>query len=137
MKRENIFVGNIRICTHYSVYCIENIENFKDVEPDRIVKNKNGLNYYVHSKDTLYKENAILIKLNNGKYVDLDKLNSRLTNKKKFLLPTSTNNIYKLFVDESSLKPYYSKEEENNISIRQLKKQRKMSIKKPNSKYMN
>ena len=85
----------------------------------------------------LYKENAVLIKVKNGGYVDLENFNSILDYIKihqditkngyrlgGLIMSTSAHCINSLFVDRKSLIPYYkNKEQDNNISVHQLKKQ--------------
>lgn len=95
---------------------------------------------YIVEDDELYKENAVLIKIKNGGYVDLEKLNSILDYIKIYrditkdgyhvglIMPTSAYGIDSLFVDEKSLKPYYiNKQQKSNISAHQLKKQIKIT----------
>lgn len=118
MKMGQIFRGNIRICT----------KNFK-------------------STSTIYKEDAILIKLRDDEYVDLERINSILDYIKLFkdsrkmyypikglIMPTIACGNNHLFVDEKTLRPYDSDKQENNkISLHQLKKELK-STKNKNHK---
>ena len=132
MKPGQIFIGNIRKCTKYTIYNTlfsnEMYINNQCVECDFFG--------YIDTDDELYKENAILIKIKNGGYVDLENFNSILdyikihksTTKNGFttgglIIPTTAHSLGSLFVDRKSLKPYYSDKCQKDISIRQLKKQ--------------
>lgn len=130
MKSERIFIGNIMKCTKYEEHMtfsasssINGIPISRDIEG------------YTEWDDKIFKENAILIKLKSGGYVDLDNINSLLSylkfikdsNKDGFILGSyimddSPHELNCLFVDEDSLKPYNT--EQKNISVHQLKKQK-------------
>lgn len=128
MKPEQIFIGNIRKCTKYERHTTFNCSTYIG---DRCI----GCDSfgYVDSEDELYKENAILLKIKNGGYVDLENFNSVLDYIKIYrdttrigglVMSTSAYCVGKLFVDEKSLKPYYNdNQQRKNISVRQLKKQ--------------
>lgn len=131
MKPEQIFIGNIRKCTKYEEHTTFKSQTF--IDSDIIDTDTFG---YIVSDDELYKENAILLKIKQGGYVDIERLNSILDHikmhknitKRGFILgglimSTSSHCIDSLFVDESSLKPYYNNKQQKNISVRQLKKQ--------------
>lgn len=132
MKSDQVFIGNIRRCTKYekniALICKTYIdgqligcERFGSIEED----------------DELYKENAILIRVKNGGYVDLERFDSildyirlhRLYTKNGFrlgglIMSTSAYRLDDLFVDEKTLKPYYQANEEvKDTSILKLKKQ--------------
>lgn len=129
MKSNIIFIGNIMKCVKFETKIIYNSE---------IDENNKNFGYEFFgcniSEDEVYKENAILIKLKNGKYVNLEnintifdylKLNQILPNDKsyigKIIMNTESKKINDLFVDEKSLKPY--KLENKNISILKLKRE--------------
>ena len=92
---------------------------------------------YITKEDELYKENAVLIKIENGGYVDLERFNSILDyirihkdiTKNGYrlgglMMSTSAHSRNCLFVDEKSLKPYYTEKQQfEDISVRKLKKQ--------------
>lgn len=122
MKSDQIFVADLRKCTdlHFngihidgaSVGCIS-----ADSEP--------------------FKKDAILIKIDDGRYVDLEALDSALDYIKvrcitalcqscvgSLIIPTFTFKSGAIFVDESTLKPYLNqKVMPNHIAFKQLKKQ--------------
>lgn len=137
MKSEQIFIGNIRKCTKYE----EHITFQSEICINGISIGCDSFGYF-ETDDELYKENAILIKIENGGYVDLERFNSVLDyiriykdiSKDGFklgglMMSTSSHELNSLFVDENSLKPYYSNEQTKDISLRQLKKQVKQQIK--------
>lgn len=134
MKKDQIFIGDIRKCTKYEIHTT--FGNNAYIGDVCIGCDSFG---YINSNDELYKENAILIKIENGGYVDLERFNSFLDYVRiyqnitkngyclgKLMMPTSAYCINSLFVDEKSLKSYYDdKQQADNISVRQLKKQLK------------
>ena len=126
----NVFIGTIRKCTKYKMHttfsagtyignvCISE-ECFGHVETD----------------STVYKENAKLLKITNGGYVDLDLLNnfldeikvkSRITKNGFYLngliMSTSANKMDCLFVDEESLIQYEPLKEIKRPTVKKLKK---------------
>ena len=121
MKTDQIFIGNIKKCTKYDYRS----QGYGDWNTSPAVDSK------------LYKQNAVLIKVENGGYVDLEKLNSLLDYIK--IYKDITENGYRLgglmrsirphcvdclFVDLDSLKPYYSdKQKKEKTSVHQLRKQ--------------
>ncbi len=132
MKTNQIFIGDIRKCTKYDRHTTFSCSTYFDnqcIGCDSIG--------YIDKDDELYKANAILIKIQNGGYVDLEKLHSILDYIGVYLditkdgyrlgglmMSTFPYCINSLFVDESSLRPYYdSKQQTTDISVRQLKKQ--------------
>ena len=131
MKPEQIFIGNIRKCPKYEEHTTFKSQTF--IDSDIIDTDTFG---YIVSDDELYKENAILLKIKQGGYVDIERLNSILDYIKMrkditktgyilggLIMSTSSHRIDSLFVDETSLKPYYNNKQQKNISVRQLKKQ--------------
>lgn len=131
MKPEQIFIENIRKCTEYKENTTFQSKTYIDGEC--IGTDAIG---FIESDDELFKENAILIKLKQGGYVDIERLNSILDYIKMrkditktgyilggLIMSTSSHRIDSLFVDETSLKPYYNNKQQKNISVRQLKKQ--------------
>lgn len=132
MKPEQIFIGNIRRCTKYEshpVYSSNMYVNEQCLMSESFER--------IKKEDELYKEHAILIKIERGGYVDLERFNSILDHIRihrditkngyrlgGLMMPTSAQYMGNLFVDEKSLKPYYTdNKQNNNISVRQLKKQ--------------
>ncbi len=127
MKIEQVLVGNIRVCTGYI-----------DPAASCIGSDYEGSGEYIESEP--FKENAVLLKIKNGGYVDLDLINSfldRIRIKKNIkkdgyiidelmmaVFPTSNSC---LFVEKDSLKVYYDNTDQtNNISLHKLKKQTKL-----------
>ena len=132
MKPEQIFIGNIKRCTKYEEY--NTIVGSTYIGNQLICTDSFG---YITKEDELYKENAVLIKIENGGYVDLDRFNSFLDyirihkdiTKNGYrlgglMMSTSAHSPNCLFVDEKSLKPYYTdKQQFEDISVRKLKRQ--------------
>ena len=127
MKTDQIFIGDIRRCTKYE----------KHITLSSMIANIGRESFgYIEEDDELYKENAILIKIKNGGYVDLERFNSILDYIKihkditkngyrlgGLMMSTSAHCLDSLFVDEESLKPYYTAKQTSNLSVHQLKKQ--------------
>ena len=131
MKSEQIFIGDIRKCTKYERHTTFETKTY--INGQSIGLDGFG---YIKTEDELFKENAILIKIEKGGYVDLETINSVLDyirihkDKTKdgyrlggLMMSTSSHKLNSLFVDRDSLKPYYSNEQTKNVSVRQLKKQ--------------
>ena len=132
MKPEQIFIGNIKKCTKYEEHTTFSSSMY--IGNQCICCDSFGT---IAVDDEIYKENAVLIKIKNGGYVDLERLNSLLDYIKihqditkngyrlgGLMMSTSAHCIDSLFVDEESLKPYYTDEQQiGNISVHQLKKQ--------------
>lgn len=132
MKTEQIYVGNIRKCTKYETHTTFSNRTYIG---DQCI----GCDSfeYIDSDDELYKENAVLIKIKNGGYVDLERINSILDYIRIYrditkdgyrlgglMMSTSAHSKDSLFVDKKPLKPYYDDKQPNSkISIHQLKKQ--------------
>jgi len=134
MKPEQIFIGNIRRCTKYENHTTFSSSTY--IGGQCIGCDSFG---YIEKEDELYKENAVLIKVEHGGYVDLEKLNSILDYIKIYsditkdgyrlgglMMSTSAHCINSLFIDEKSLKPYFTdKQQSDNITLRKLKKHAK------------
>ena len=134
MKSDQIFIGNIKRCTKYKKHITFSGSTY--IGDQCIVCDSFGS---IIINDEIYKENTVLLKIKNGGYVDLERLNSFLDyiniyrdiTKNGFhlgglVMSTSAHCIGSLFVDEKSLKPYYNhKQQIANISVRKLKKQLK------------
>lgn len=126
MKRENVFVGNIKNCISFELY--------------KHCADKNGFIPYFKINSmtvgesclTTYIKQAILIKVSENKYIWLDTVNTFIDELKcdlgfglKMLntYPTEENLT---FVDEASLKPYFKNNfsnESKNIRVKTLKKE--------------
>ena len=137
MKCDKIFIGDIGKCTTY--------KKFTPFEPDFVSNpstTKNTLGY-IDIDDELYKENAILLQIADGIFIDLDSFHSFFNYLKiykeihknsefhlgELIMNTAPTALGDLFIEENSLKPYYLDIKSNNISIhkltRQIKKQPK------------
>lgn len=102
MKEENVYIGDILICSKY---------------PDRYSRKLE------EAKIDIIKENAILIKIEN-KYVDLDSINNELD-----LLKSNKNSLKTYYTYEGdkfvgNLRNYYFSNKEK-VTIKSLKKKRK------------
>lgn len=132
MKSDQVFIGNIRRCTKYEENIALSCKTY--IDGQLIGCERFGS---IEEDDELYKENAILIRVKNGGYVDLERFDSildyirlyRLYTKNGFrlgglIMSTSAYRLDDLFVDEKTLKPYYQTNEEvKDTSILKLKKQ--------------
>ncbi len=132
MKIEQIFIGDIRRCIKYETHTTLSSSSY--IGDQCIGCDSFG---YIDKDDILYKAQAVLIKIKNGGYVDLERFNSILDYIRIYkditkdgyrlgglMMSTSPHCIDSLFVDENSLKPYYAdKQQTRDISVRQLKKQ--------------
>lgn len=132
MKPEQIFIGSIRKCTKYEMHTTFSMTISIGGAP--LGTDSFG---YIEQDSILEKENAVLVKLEKGGYVDLDTFNSALDYLRIYkdvtkhgyrtgglILSTSPNKIGSIFVDESSVKPYYqTKDKVKNITFGKLKKE--------------
>ena len=132
MNTDKIFLGDIRKCTKYEVQKMYTFSTY--INDQCIGCDSFG---YVDCDDELFKEKAILIKIENGGYVDLENLNSILDYIKIYrdikkdgyrlgglMMSTSPHCVDSLFVDQDSLRPYYAKDQQvTDIPLRKLKKQ--------------
>ena len=128
MKKEQIFIGNIKKCTEYE----EVITSCWGVITNKGLIASDSYGYNM-TNDELYKEDVILVKLKNDFYVELEKLNLLLKLKaqtsarkgykiNEFMMLTSPSAVGDLFVDEKSLKPYYGMEDKSaKVLMRKLK----------------
>ena len=131
MKADRVFVGDIKKCTKYIMEPIFSTGVY--IGDDCI-----GGDCFGHTivESELHKENAILIEFNGG-YVDVDNLKTVVDYIKVhkditrdgfymggLIMSTMAHNSDSLFVDSESLKPYKTQNNKDNISIRQLRKER-------------
>ena len=111
MRPEQIFIGNIRKCTKYESHTIFQSKTYMDEECI-------GFDFFgcLNIDDELFKENAILIKIEKGGYVDLERFNSILDYVKIYkditkdgyvlgglMMSTYSHGLDSLFVDKKSL----------------------------------
>ena len=135
MKAEQIFIGDIKKCTKYEAHTTLQCETY--INGQSIGGEGFG---YVKIEDEIFKENAILIKFENGGYVNVENINSILDyikiykNIKKngyklggLMMSTYAHRPDCLFVDRDSITRYCNGEQTKNISIHQLRKQIKNS----------
>lgn len=141
MRKNQVYTGDIKKCTSYEPYLeVGGSRTFGYVIT--------GINY----QSEIFKKKTILIKLKNGKYVDIDSLNSIMdyikiykdnlllnseiynmdlyTKLSGLLLNTSPSDINSLYVDNNSIKPYFEEDDKKHISVLKLKKERKLKKQK-------
>lgn len=129
MKTNQIFIGDIKKCTKYDVHTTFSSSMY--IGEHCIGGSSIG---YVDEEYEIYKENAVLIKVADYAYVDLESLNSILDYIRIYrdmllrdyssglIISTSAYCINTLIVDENFLMPYYTDERQvEDISIRKLK----------------
>lgn len=73
MKTDQIFIGDINKCTKYETHNTFSSSTY--IGDECVSCDSIG---YIDTDDEPYKENAILIKIENGGYVDLERFNSIL-----------------------------------------------------------
>lgn len=134
MKKEQIFIGDISRCTFYKPYYY--------FEEGGLLA---GITSGVEFDSKSFKKNAVLIRLENGYYLDVECLNSVLDYLKLckdkivlgsqwyplgigklsgLLMSTQPDATGALFVEKSSIEPYYNNiKKMGRVSARQLKKQ--------------
>jgi len=123
MKKSDIYIGTVKKCKNVNKYNIVGEYEFID---DFIICSAHlgRMEYYVD----IVSDKAILIKVNEDEYVFLDLVN---TLKEKILLDlgiavnvikTKPYSNYDYFVDESTLKPYFKGNINEDIKVKTLKK---------------
>ena len=124
MKIEQILIGDIKKCTRYKEHTTFSI-NTGDII-DRIG--------YTETEGEVYKKDAVILKMNNGGYIDIDNYNTIgklriLTSRSKLgglVLSKFASYEGCLYID--NLKPYFNDQlQVNKILVKQLKKQRKLN----------
>ncbi len=132
MDSKQIFIGNIKKCTKYDISTTFSSETY--IGEQCISCDSFG---YIQEESEIAKENAVLIRVAKSRYVDIDsyrsavdyfKVRQSLTgtrmNMDGIVMSTSPYHVGCLFVDEDSLQPYYTEEQDpKNISVRKLKKE--------------
>lgn len=124
----NVYIGSINKCIAKSNFCskpyIAKLYNGKDIVEHFIEKN------------LPYKEDAILLKIAEDGYVDLDTLNTILDEIKikrnltkdggfkldSLILTTEPHKLGSLYVDESTLMQYRPLEDRKKTTVKKLKK---------------
>lgn len=135
MKSDQIYIGNIMSCTSYKEHIT--FGSSLSIGGQEICSDSFG---YIEQKSEIYKENAILLKLKNGGFVDLDNLNTffdHISVKKRctkdgfyldgIIMSTSAHKEGCLFVDSNpeTLHMYEPSNIVQNISVHQFKKKMK------------
>lgn len=117
MNGNRVFRGNIKVCNYMEFNGGSAARMWPDPE--------SGV--WATRPDDIVKENAILIKVANGLFIDVDKVKGNLDAIRKVLrndaLRTQPRGCGWWYVDEESLIPYYSSQNERT-SIYQLRKVR-------------
>ena len=122
IKKENIFIGNIKRCTKY-----------REVDMNEKDSHESGLVYY---NSEVYAEDVILVKVSDkpAGYINLRSFEALLdylkqNNIKDYegpsleeaILYTKVNGQGSIWVDRGSLKPYYKKEK-GKVKVRKIKR---------------
>lgn len=132
MKSDRIFIGNIKKCTVYDEHSTFSSSFYIG---DRCITTESYGTIGINSE--MIKKNAVLLRLTEGGYVDLESLNSYLDYLKarkdvgrkgfrlgRLILPDVALGLDYVFVDRHSLKQYYSdKSKKQKVSVRRLIKQ--------------
>lgn len=135
MNSNQVFIGNIRRCTKYETHITFGSQTY--INNDCISCDSLG---YIEEESENFKENAILIEVSKGGYVDIESYKTALDyfkirqnlQKSRFhlgnlIMSTSPHKTGCLYIDSTTLKPFYDKEESHNVSIHRLKKELKSS----------
>ena len=136
---ENVFIGTIKKCTEYETFA--HLTTKFSIGGEFIGSDSIG---HIEYDSISHKENAKLLKVTNGGYVDLDLLNNYLDELKVkskltkngfytngLIMGTSPDSINELFVDEDSLKKYKPLNERKITTVKQLKKTMLMDVRIP------
>lgn len=132
MKVNQVFIGNIRKCI---LYRYESVGRWKVCFDDSFSIGGDTFGHIIKD-DVLQEENVVLFKYKNYGYVDVRKCKTifdlirirKQITKNGWRLggPMMPEYAYKedgLFVDASSLKPFYIDSEQKEISLRKLRRQ--------------
>lgn len=132
MQIEEVFIGDIRKCNKYEMHPTFKSETFI-----------NGVSLgcdcfgFIETDSEPYKENATILKIKNGGYVDLDNLKTIIDcwkvdslmrenggySLKGIMMSTSESFLNGLFVDEKSLKPYFKEQiDVETMSLRKVRR---------------
>ena len=122
MKLKKIYTGTIRKCSAYS------LQQLYEKSLDTPVSGYS----HAHIESKVEKENAILIKIKNGKYVDIDILKTLRDYLNIYFAELSLPSLSihpskegELFVDKDSLAHYSnSKDYNKQISLKKIKKKK-------------
>lgn len=141
MNSNQVFTGTIRRCTKYETHATFSSETF--IGDISLGTDSLG---YIKEDSVVEKENAVLIQVASGGYVDVESYKSAVDYFKVrqsissdgfrlggLIMSTRPHREDCLYVDSATLKPYYSKSESKNISVRKLKKELKLNNHPSNS----
>ncbi len=130
MKSNQIYIANLRKCTKHNSHAL--FQSSTSINGESLGEEIFG---FVDRDDELYKENAILIKMQGGGYVDLDVLNNYFDYLRLFkdvtpsgfvnngiFMSTMPSKVGDVFVDYKTIKPYYDFPQVENVSFRSLKR---------------
>lgn len=130
MKSNQIFIANLRKCTKHESHAL--FQSSTEINGESLGGEIFG---YTDRQDELYKENAILIQMKNGAYVDIDVLKSYFDYLKLFrditpngfinngiFLSTMPTKVGDIFIDYKTIEPYYDFPQVENVSFRSLKR---------------
>lgn len=136
---ENVFIGTIRRCTKYNTHTTFSSSTY--IGDDCIGEDSFG---YIEYDSIVRKENAKLLKVTQGGYVDLDYLNNLLDELKVkskitrngfytngLIMSTSPGKSGDLFVDVDTLKKYEPLKEIKRPTVKKLKKTMLMDARVP------
>lgn len=114
MRKQDIYIGNIMKASNYMEHTVFD----KNIEKDKFLNRTYKFGYVTYDKE-LYKENVVLLKVQDG-FIDLEEVTSiwylimadnlSLDYRKlvKFVFPSCDGEYY---IDENSLVSFYSKDE--------------------------
>lgn len=137
MRKNQIFIGNIKKCTKYKLCNVMKKGIFLNAEEAV------DCDYYGHieQESKVYKKNVILVKVQKGYYAEFKYVKSQQGYKRikkiigkngknigSLVMTTSASRLYDLFVDEKSLEPYFDYDsccDMEDISVKKLSKQLK------------
>lgn len=123
MKTDRIFIGTIKKSTY-----LEDKIKFNNCDIEDEFSSVDCVIYEEYGSKT-YKKKAYLYKIDDDKYIDIEKLsnvldyiliNKKIKSNSTLILNTKPNDENVLYVDKTTLVPYKSRS--NNISLHHLKK---------------
>ena len=123
MKTDRIFIGTIKKSTY-----LEDKIKFNNCDIEDEFSSVDCVIYEDYGNKT-YKEKAYLYKIDDDKYIDIEKLsnvldyiliNKKIKSNSTLILNTKPNDENVLYVDKTTLVPYKSRS--NYISLHDLKK---------------
>lgn len=121
MKSKNIFIGTVKKCKN--LYCYKQYGDEKYFGDFRIGSTEIGT---IHRYTDIIDEKAILIKVNEEKYIWIDLLTKADEVLVNLGIPINIIKTFPtcdgaLFVDKKTLKPYFENNINNNLNIKKIK----------------